>query len=119
MGLRLDVAGEQDAYAGHLGQQDQAGVVRRGSGLAAGCGGVARADDLPVQRAAESPAFADLGDRHRHSGGGRPAAHSLDLAGGLGQPGGLDQPHRTAAQHAGQPLDVIGMEMAQHDHGHT
>ncbi|KUJ32737.1 hypothetical protein ADK46_21720 [Streptomyces rimosus subsp. rimosus] len=121
LGHRFEVAQQEERQARGAQQQRDTGVVRaldRAEG-GAGEGGIAgvgdgRPQNLPAQRPRAAP-LPGRGSDHRHSGGRCRMAYEGGLAGWFGQGRGLDGADRAPAQGAGQPADVIGMEMREND----
>ena len=112
---RLDVPGQQDPYPTHLGDEDHAGVV--GRRLSAGRPGGHPAAATP-SAAVTSPTRRVTAVRR--GAGSRPTA-AAPVAGAVGrveQPGALDLPHLTAPEHTGHPVDVVGVEVGEHQERH-
>ena len=111
---QLDVPAEQQHGAGGLDAQHHARVVRRRPLPVDEPG---RPQHPPAQRAHHA-LLVEGGGRQRDTGRGRPPPHPRRLVVGLGQRGHLHRADGPAPQHAGQPLDVVGVEVREHHEGH-
>lgn len=125
LGRRFDVAGEQNPDSAHLGERDNAGVVRTrplvGSfrKRAWPGGGRGHGRKRPDQVQPQLP-------KHPHRAGGAGPNRSVHLRGsllhltdrgpGLGERAHQDLVDRAPGQHTGQPVDVVGVEMGQDEH---
>jgi hypothetical protein len=127
---RLDIAGEQDPDTVHGCEQHEACVVRAGAFARSTAGRIAGIDRSrpPGARRARPHHFEPRGpertdltgspDSDRHPCRRR---QPLDLSGSrgrLGKRAHQDLADRTPGQHAGQPVDMVRVEMGEHQQRH-
>jgi hypothetical protein len=112
--LYLGVTEKQDGDATHPGHQDQAVVVRVAAAARDGPGGT---EDGEIQLCLlESPPWTDL--QHRH-GGATSRRPDLGLAGRrLAERRYHDGTDPPPTQDAGETVDMVGVEVAQHHQRH-
>ena len=110
--LVLDVTGEQDGCAAGRGESDhQRGVV----GIAVGAAvGSLRGEDPPTGLPGR-PLLPHLRLDDRDVGAGRPLLDALTLDSRLIERADLDLADAAPAQDPRQPLDVVGVQVSQHD----
>ncbi len=115
--LRLHVAGEQHAQAAHLHKQHQARVVGGRTLLPRARRLRSGRQHLPGHR----PDPSRLPDRRNPRRDARPRGrrrHRRRTVGWVAEAGGEHLVHVLVAEHAGQPTDVVGMEVRQHQGRH-
>ncbi len=112
LGLGLDVAGEQHDVAPGLDAQHQRAVVR----VRARAGEAPRRrQDGPSHLAGGAP-FTQRRGRDGHAGCGGLLVDLIGLVGRVLERTDLHHPDLAAVEHAGQPVDVVGVQVAeQHD----
>jgi hypothetical protein len=111
LGGGLQVAGEQHGDPLGADEEGDAGVVGAVVGQRRADGG--RPQDLPVEAAEPAPLPRRRPD-DRDAGGGGLTADVGGLVVRLVEGGGLDRAHRTAPQDSGQAVDVVGVEVGEH-----
>lgn len=113
LGVRFEVAQQEEGHSGGPHQQGHARVVRPFGDRSPG----RRPQYLPLQRPGPAPLPVHRGD-HGNPGGRRRPSHELRLPRRLFQRGDLHHAHRAPPQHPRQASHVVGVEVRQQEQRH-